>query len=205
MGAFLLILAGQLTLLAKEDAPAPPAVGARVRDFTLQDIDGQARSLGDYRNKNAVAIVFVGNDCPLANLYIPTLAEMHQKYSAKGIQFLAINSNDQDAFAEVSAHARDRKVPFPVLKDSDHRAAVALGASRTPEAFLLDSERTIRYSGRIDDQYGYTYRRASPTHTELKDAIEQLLARRPVIVSHTEVQGCVIGGIKKESPNNSKR
>jgi hypothetical protein len=109
------------------------------------------------------------------------------------VKFLAINSNDQDALPAVVAHARERKVPFPVLKDRDHQAADALGARRTPEAFLLDSDHIIRYRGRIDDQYGYTYRRPVPTKTELKDAIDQLLGGKPVLVSESDVRGCIIG------------
>jgi len=173
--------------------PVPPAAGAHVADFTLKDSSGQSHSLAAYKGKQAIVIVFVGTECPLANLYLPTLTKMHQTFSARGVQFLAINSNDQDSAAEVAAHARERKVPFPVLKDPAHRAATALGARRTPEAFLLDPQRVIRYHGRIDDQYGYTHRRAAPAHTELKDALEDLLAGRPVATPFREVQGCVIG------------
>jgi peroxiredoxin len=182
----------------------PPAPGARVADFTLKDSNGQSQSLAGYKGKKAIVIVFVGTECMLANLYLPTLAEMHKKYSVHGVQFLAINSNDQDSAAEVAAHARERKVPFPVLKDPDHRAADALGARRTPEAFLVDSHRIIRYHGRIDDQYGYTYRRATPTRTELTDAIDDLLAGRPVATPSTEVQGCVIGRGKDGTRRPSK-
>jgi peroxiredoxin len=173
--------------------PVPPAPGSRVADFTLKDTNGRSRSLSNYKDKKAVVIVFIGAECPLANLYVPSLVKMHEAYRSRGVQFLAINSNDQNSAAQVAAHARERKVPFPVFKDVDHRAADALGALRTPEAFLLDPERVIRYHGRIDDQYGYTHRRASPTQTELKDAIEDLLAGRAVAIPFCAVQGCVIG------------
>jgi peroxiredoxin len=190
--------------LALTLGPMPPAAGARVADFTLKDIDGQPHSLSGYKGKKAIVIVFVGTECPLANLYLPTLADLHKRYSPKGVQFLAINSNDQDSAAEVADHARERKVPFPMLKDPDHQAADALGARRTPEAFLVDSHRVIRYHGRIDDQYGYTYRRGAPTHTELKDAIQDLLAGRPVATPFKEAQGCVIGRAKTDTNQPSK-
>jgi peroxiredoxin len=184
---------------------APPAIGAKVADLALKDISGQRRSLGEYRNKKAIVVVFVGTQCPLANLYFPELAEMQKRYSAKGVQFLAINSNDQDSFADVVAHASERKLPFPVLKDAEQRAADAFGARRTPEVFLLDGSRTIRYRGRIDDQYGYTYRRATPTRTELKDALEELLAGKPITTPESECQGCLIGRVRKQGPNNPVR
>jgi peroxiredoxin len=190
-------------LFLEDNAPAPPAIGSTVSDFTFKDINGRHQSLSGYKNKKATIVIFVGTECPIANLYYPTLKAMYEKYAEKGVGFLAINSNDQDSSARVAGHARERELPFPVLKDIDHQAADALGASRTPEAFLLDSAKVIRYRGRIDDQYGYSYRRAAPTRTELKDAIEELLAGKPITTSQSEVQGCVIGRGKR--PNNPMR
>jgi peroxiredoxin len=175
----------------------PPAIGARVADVALPDTDSKHRTLGEFKDKKAIVVVFVGTECPIANLYLPELAQMQKHYGDKGVQFLAINSNDQDSFSEVVAHARERHLPFPVLKDDGQRAADAFGARRTPEVFLLDGNRKIRYRGRIDDQYGYLYRRAAPTRTELKDAIEELLAGKPITTPQTECRGCLIGRTKK--------
>src|SRR5207237_543580 len=105
--------------------------------------------------------------------------------------------NSQDSFVQVSADAQERGVPFPVLKDFDHQAADAFGARRTPEAFLLDAGRVIRYHGRIDDQYGPGFRREKPTRRDLKEALDELLAGKPVSVAQTEAPGCVIGRAKK--------
>jgi peroxiredoxin len=178
----------------------PPAIGARVADVAMPDVSGRQRSLAEFRNKKALVVVFVGTECPIANLYFPTLADMQKRYAERGVQFLAINSNDQDSFEEVVEHARERKLPFPVLKDAGQRAADAFGARRTPEVFVLDATRTIRYRGRIDDQYGYTYRRAAPTRTELKDALEELLVGKPIAVPESECLGCLIGRTRKEGP-----
>jgi peroxiredoxin len=175
----------------------PPSVGARVADVPLIDTDGKHRTLGEFKDKKAVVVVFVGTECPIANLYFPTLAEMQRHYASKGVQVLAINSNDQDSFEAVVTHARERHLPFPVMKDDGQRAADAFGARRTPEAFLLDGNRKIRYRGRIDDQYGYLYRRAVPSRTELKDAIEELLAGKPITTPESECRGCLIGRVNK--------
>lgn len=189
-----------VTVLGLAADPAPPAPGAKVPGFSARDVSGQRRSLADYKSKKAIVIVFIGTECPISNLQVVTLAEMHQKYSPKGVQFLAVNSNDHDTFDEVVQHAKERKIPFPVLKDDSQTAADALGARRTPEAFLLDSDLVIRYHGRVDDQYGYTYRRAAPTKTELKDAIEEVLAGKPVTVPETKkFDGCIIGRSKKST------
>ena len=189
---------GALFVSAQEQkAAAPPAIGAKVADFTLQDIDGQSHSLYGYKDKKAIVLVFVGTECPIANLYLPRLAELHKQYAARGVQFVAVNANDQDSAAAVAVHARERKLPFTVCKDAEHKAADALGARRTPEAFVLDSSHVIRYRGRIDDQYGYTYRRPAPLHNDLKDALDALLAGKPISTPETEVRGCLIGRDKK--------
>ena len=197
MHVLLLSWAVAFGLSHTEKGPTPPAIGACVADFTVRDVDGQRHSLHEYKDRKATVIVFVGTECPIANLYLPRLVELHKQYAAKGVQFLAINSNDQDSAVAVAAHARERKLPFIVAKDRDHKAANALGARRTPEAFLLDSGHVIRYRGRIDDQYGYTYRRAAPTRSELKDAIEELLAGKTITTPETEVRGCLIGRDKR--------
>jgi peroxiredoxin len=194
-----LMLAGACLVGSSEVPPnsAPPDIGATVPGFALKDIHRRTRSLDQFPDRKAFVVVFVGTECPLANLYMPTLVEMHQEYSERGVQFIAINSNDQDRFVEVSAHAQDRNVPFPVLKDFDQDVASAFGAKRTPEAFLLDASRVIRYHGRIDDQYGIGYHRDAPRVTELKNAIEDLLAGRPVSKPETELTGCIIGRVKQ--------
>jgi peroxiredoxin len=189
-----------LAVAGRASDAVPPAIGAKVANFTAKGLDGRSVSLSDFASKKAVVVVVIGTECPVSNLHIVTLAEMHNKYADKGVQFLAINSNDHDSFEEVIAHAKERKIPFPVLKDDDHSAVDALGARRTPEAFLLDSAGTIRYHGRVDDQYGIRYRRASPTKTELKDAIEELLAGKSISVAESDAsQGCLIGRSKKKA------
>src|SRR5262249_47374327 len=148
-------LAGVLLLTAvgavgAEDRPAAPAPGAAIADFTLKDVHRRPRAPADYQGKKAVVVGFTDTECPLANLYVPTLIELHRQYADQGVQFLAINASAQDRFAAVAAHAQERAIPFPVLKDFDHRVADQFGATHTAEAFLLDPQGVIRYHGRID-------------------------------------------------------
>lgn len=193
--AIALLLAACPSASLAVDAPAPPAPGATVESFSLSDIRRRPRSLDDYKDKKAIVMVFIGTECPLANLYVPTLIELHKEYADKGVQFLAINSNAQDSFVEVAAHAQERDMPFPVLKDFDHQAADALGAARTPEAYILSGDRKVLYHGRIDDQYGIGFRKAEPTSRDLKNALDEILAGKPVATPTTEPAGCVIGRV----------
>jgi peroxiredoxin len=180
-----------------EARPTPPAIGAAVPSIRLRDIHRRPRPLDGFKDRQAFVVVFLGRECPLANLYVPTLIELHRQYDDKGVQFLAINSNVQDTFIQVSAHAQEREIPFPVLKDFDHQAAEAFGARRTPEVFLLDARRVIRYHGRIDDQYGIGFQREKPTRRDLKEALDELLAGKPITTPTTEAPGCLIGRAKQ--------
>ncbi len=176
---------------------SPPAVGAAVPTFTLKDTHRRPRSLDGFKDKKALVVVFLGTECPLANLYLPTLIEMHKEYAGKGVQFLAVNSNVQDTFLQVAAHAQERGVPFPLLKDIEHKAADAFGAKRTPEVFVLDAKQVIRYHGRIDDQYGLGFQREQPTRRDLKEALDALLAGKPITTATTDVPGCLIARAPK--------
>ena len=98
-----------------EAEPKAPAPGAMIANFSLPDVHRRPRSLEKLKDKKAFVVVFIGTECPLANLYVPTLVDLHKEYASKGVQFLAINSNPQDRFVSVSAHAQERNVPFPVL------------------------------------------------------------------------------------------
>lgn len=176
------------------------AADAKAANFSLPDIHRRPRALDDYKDKKAIVVAFLDTECPLSNLYVPTLIDLHKHYSAKGVQFLAVNSSRQDSFVRMSAHAQERAIPFPVLKDFDQKVAEALGAKRTPEVFLIDANRVIRYRGRIDDQYGIGFRRNKPTKNDLRDALDELLAGKEIANSKTDVSGCVIERAAKAPP-----
>ena len=176
-----LLTASVLGLHAGNDSKAsPPGVGAVIPNFSLKDIHRRPRPLDSFTDRKAFVVAFIDTECPVANLYIPSLIALHKEYAGKGVQFLAINSSRQDTFTMVSAHAQERGVPFPVLKDFDQSVADTFGATRTPEVFLLDAGRAIRYRGRIDDQYGVGARRDKPARSDLKAALDELLAGRPI-------------------------
>src|SRR5262249_22379999 len=137
-----------------EASKSPSPIGKTIGDFALKDTEGKTWSLKDLKAKKAVVVVFVGTQCPVNNAFLPTLAELHKTYADKGVQFRASNANRQDNPRQVARHAKKHKLPFPVLKDPAQAVADLFGARRTPEAFLLDAERKVRYQGRIDDQFG---------------------------------------------------
>ncbi len=175
------------------------AAGRKVDGFRLQDPRDQATvSLADFKDKKAVVLVFLGVECPVSNLYLPVLAELHKKYHGKGVAFLGINANSQDGLERVAAHARRHAIAFPVVKDAGNKLADQSGARRTPEAFVLDTGGSILYQGRIDDQFGIGYARpGKPTRRDLAAALDEVLAGKPVSLAATEATGCRISRVAR--------
>jgi peroxiredoxin len=176
-------------------ADAPGILGKPAPPFTLKDTKGQTVSLDQLQDAKAVVVIFVGTECPINNAYMPRLAQLHKEYAPKGVRFVAINANRQDTPDRIAAHAKKNDLPFPVLKDAGNRVADSFAAKRTPEAFVLDGQRVIRYQGRIDDQFGVGYSRPNPTSRDLVDALDAVLAGKPVARPTTSVAGCLIGRV----------
>src|SRR5436309_8708739 len=169
----------------------PLAIGAAVEDFTLRDHRGAERRLSDWRDRPLVLVAFLGVDCPLAKLYGRRLGEIEREFAPR-VAVLGINANQHDTLRDIARYVRQHEIRFPLLKDSDNRIADRFGATRTPEVFLLDAERRLRYRGRVDDQYGVGTQRAKPTRRDLADAIAELLAGKEVRRPVTTPGGCII-------------
>ncbi len=183
-------------------AIANAAVGVVVGDFKLPDAYGQQRSLSDYRTADAVVVVFLGVECPLAKLYGPRLASLAADYAGRDVAVIGINANRQDSLSELAAYGRKHGIAFPLLKDNQADAVKRFGATRTPEAFVLDRDRVIRYQGRIDDQYDVGVVRKAPTRNFVREALDTVLAGDEVATPETRAVGCVIG-LPREVDANS--
>jgi thiol-disulfide isomerase/thioredoxin/mono/diheme cytochrome c family protein len=178
-----------------EPKAAPVPLGVKLADWALPRADtGKPWSLAtDGRDAAAVVVVFMGTECPISNAYAPVLADMAKKYGPKGVVFVGVNSNHQDDAVAVAKHAKDHGFPFVVLKDDGCSLADRFAAKRTPEAFVLDGTRTVRYRGRIDDQMDKGMKRPVPQHRDLAHALEAVLDGSQVVPAVTEPAGCFIG------------
>ncbi|HMA28563.1 MAG TPA: thioredoxin family protein [Thermoanaerobaculia bacterium] len=176
-------------------APAASAaslkIGAPAPDFTLPAAaDGKPVALKELLARSkAVAVVFVATQCPVSNAYNARMAALGKEYAAKGIPFVGINSNRTEPAAEVKAHAEKHGLAFPVLKDNGNRIADAYGATKTPEAFVLDPRGTLLYHGRIDENQDDPESVKSP---DLRNALDAVLSGRPVPAAETKAFGCTI-------------
>src|SRR5690348_13324120 len=179
------LLAGVALVLVTACAAAAEPAAKPIPDFSLQDYRGKAWSLSDLRDQKLVVVAFVGAECPIAKLYAPPLARLAADYGPRSVAFVGIDANAQDGVTQLAAFARQHGIDFPLLKDLNGRAADLFGAERTPEVFVLDAGRVVRYRGRIDDRYGVGYARDKPTRSDLVTALDELLAGKPVSVPVT--------------------
>jgi mono/diheme cytochrome c family protein len=167
-------------------------VGTRIGKLTFKDIRYLERSLDDFGPRRAFVLVFVSNGCPLVQRYYAVLRDLEAAFRDRGVQFVAVNVGPDDSILEMAAQAVEYEVPFPVVKDRDHRCVRALGVKRTPEAVVLDGEYRLRYRGRIDDRYRVGGVRPGPAREYLREAVEAVLEGREPAVAETPVDGCPI-------------
>jgi len=171
-------------------------LGERAPAFNLPGVDGQKHTVESVEGAKATIIVFSCNHCPYVRMNEDRLIAIARHYMPKGVGMAFINSNDaltypEDSFAEMRTRAQDKSYPFPYLYDETQEVARAYGASHTPHIFLFDRLLHLAYTGGIDDDDNYKNRKPATKHY-LRDALEDLIAGRPVRVEMTRAIGCTI-------------
>ncbi len=189
------------TEVVNRDGPGErsPSIGTKIGSFALSDFRGREFRSEEFASAPAIALVFLGTECPLAKMYALRINQLEEAYKDSGVAFLAINPNVQDSLEMMASFARRHHLEMPFLKDPAQELANAVGATRTPEVCLLDSQRKLVYRGRIDDQFGIGYVREAPQGAELKEAIDSVLGGKPVAKAEVPAAGCLIGRRKDAS------
>lgn len=168
--------------------------GESVDDFTLKGVDGKEYNLNNtLKTSNYVVVIFISTECPFVQPYTERINTLASDYTKKGVTFFGINANSTESFDAVKTHASEKGYPFAVLKDENNVVADMLGATRTPEVFLIDKNKTVLYHGRIDDSRD----EKKVTSTDLKDAIDEVIAGKEVAVKETKSFGCTIKRVEK--------
>ena len=168
-------------------------LGALAPDFDLPGVDGRHYTLASFSNSPIFVVIFSCNHCPYVKDYETRMVSIQRDYAAKGVQLVAVNSNDdraypEDSFPEMVKRAKERGFNFPYLRDESQKVVEAYGGVCTPHVFAFDSKRLLRYRGRIDDS-----RNASKvTSPDLTNALDDLVAGQPVRVPDTKPFGCSI-------------
>jgi peroxiredoxin len=193
-------LTGVGTALADPQGLKTLPIGAAAPDFKLQGVDDRTYSLKDFAGSRFLVILFTCNHCPTAQAYEQRIKQLYADYKSKGVALVAISPNDpkavrldelgytdlSDSYEEMKIRAKDSKLPFPYLYDGDtQRVSLAYGVLATPQVFIFDEQRKLRYVGRIDDAEV----KQVQSH-DTRNALDALLAGKPVPVETTRVFGC---------------
>jgi peroxiredoxin len=165
-------------------------LGELAPEFSLPDTDGTDRSPN---GAPVTVVVFTCNHCPYALAWQQRLDDAARDYREQGVRFLAINANDSERYPRDSYEAMRARVasedwPMPYLHDSSQEVARAYGAKTTPDVFVLDSERRLRYRGAPDSDYDDESQRAA----WLRDALDAVLGGAEPELAETPPVGCSI-------------
>ena len=164
-----------------------------VEDFTLRAYDGVIHRISKATLERPLVVVLIRTDCPMAGRYAPRLRELHAELELIHVPLWVINSDPEATQTTTEQFVREHSLPFSIIPDSTGSAARALRANRSPQGFVLDGSKRIRYRGRIDDQYEAGGRtKAKPSRADLFEAARELALGKPVNVPFTPVTGCVI-------------
>jgi len=166
-------------------------IGDAAVDFSLPGVDGKTYHLKDF-SKKLLAVVFSCNHCPYVHAWEGRIIQIARDYGDV-LDMVLINANDpeqypEDSFDNMKKRAEEKGYPFPYLFDASQQVPRAYGATRTPEVFLFDEARKLRYHGAVDDN---TDPSAVKQHY-LREAIEALLRGEDPPVAETPPVGCTI-------------
>ena len=209
--AFLLpgaILAGALVTAAPASAAEGPsvptlAIGAVAPDFDLPGVDGKRYTLASFAAAKVLVLVFTADHCPTAQAYEGRIERLQADFAGRGVAVVLVSPNDPlalrldeqgytdlgDTLADMKIRAKDRGWTFPYLYDGETEAmSRKYGPVATPHVFVFDAGRHLRFVGRVDDGENP----AKVTTSDARNAIEAVLAGRPVPVETTKVFGCSV-------------
>ncbi len=169
-------------------------LGSAIPKFELIGIDDKVYRVDDYNIKKILIIIFSCNHCPYVQAYEDRIKSIQSDYGARGVQVIAINSNDatkyeDDSFEGMKKRAAEKSFNFPYLRDEEQSTARAFAASHTPEIFVFDESRKLVYHGKIDDNWQDESRVGS---RYLRDALDELLQNKQISVPETFSIGCTI-------------
>jgi peroxiredoxin len=178
---------------ANQPLPIDRGMMQRLSNFTLKDVtNGRSLMLYGFQGRKAIVLVFLGNECPVGNLYVPRLIEINREFSKKGVVILGINSNAHETEADVAKFVKERGIDFPVLKDPQNLVADSALVEKTCEIIVLDGFARIVYRGAIDDQHIQGKSKDAPDHNYLRDALGALVSGGKIATRATTVAGCVL-------------
>ena len=190
----LLCLLGILVLSVASTGPVLAlSPGDRVDNFRLLDHRGESHELYYLSDAKAVVLMVQGNGCPIVRNALPGLKELREQYRRRGVEFLLINSNLQDGRDAIAKEAAEFGIEFPILVDDMQLIGESLGVTRTADVFVVDPKTwKLIYRGPIDDRLSYGAQKPTAKKHYLVDALDAVLAGKPVEIASAEAPGCLV-------------
>jgi peroxiredoxin len=167
------------------------SVGDKAPDFSgipaISNGEEASLSLSDLK-EDVVVLVFLANHCPVVKAYEDRLIDFVKDYKDKGVKVVGVSVNliDQDRLPGIKKYTKEHKSNYIYGYDESQAMGRAYGATNTPQFFVLDKERKLRYTGTLDDSQN----EAKVTKTYLRDAVDALLKGEKPAIEETRPQGC---------------
>jgi peroxiredoxin len=185
------LLAGSAQAAEQEEGLA---VGQKAPDFTLTDVDGNTHTLSGLAGK-PVVLIFTSQECPWVRGATSDLSAVAKKYADAGVTFIGIDANRSNTPEEIKNYATENSVAYPIVKDENNVYADLVGATRTPEIFVLNAEQTVVYHGAFDDR---KVPEESGATNYLDLALASVLAGEEVATKDVAAWGCGIQRVPKQ-------
>jgi peroxiredoxin len=171
-------------------------LGTVAPPFSLPDtVSGNTYTLDQLRGEKATVVMFICNHCPYVVHVNSELVRLAKDYMPKGVNFIAISSNDAEAYPDdapgkMKEAAKRLGYPFPYLYDESQETARAYDAACTPDFYVFDSELKLVYRGQLDDSRPST--KLPLTGKDMREALDNVLAGEPVTILQRPSIGCNI-------------
>lgn len=172
----------------------PGEINSGIIDFHLKGIDDKLYSLNDFTNKKIIVLIFMCNHCPYVKAVMPRFVTLQKTFSDISVQFIGINSNDtiaypEDSFKNMKLFAKEYSLNFPYLLDETQETARKYDAVCTPDIYVYDETRKLKYRGRLDDNWKDE---TKVTSKDLESAIRLLAEGKEINIEQKPSMGCSI-------------
>lgn len=184
----------RVPLLATLMVFASVGAATTAENFRLLDQNRVTHELHWLSDAAAVVIMIQGNGCPIARNAWPTYREIRAEYEGRDVEFLMLNSNLQDNQSNILREAETFRMDIPILVDETQEVGESLGVIRTAEVFVIDPKQNweVVYRGPVDDRLTYEHQKAVATENYLHDALDAVLAGKPIEVAQRDALGCLV-------------
>lgn len=153
--------------------------------FTGSFVYGQSKKITVY--------IFLGETCPICQYHTLTLNQLNTEYAQKGIEFIGVFPNPDSDSTTIEEFRNEYQVNFTLQKDKGRQLMKKLQATITPQVFVVGGNDSVYYKGRIDDRYETLgKRKRTPVVPDLQNALDELLAGKPILLPETKPVGCFI-------------